>query len=248
MAFTHVLVVDDEPLARERLAALLHDCENMEVVGEAGTGKEAVDLAQSLKPEIVLMDIRMPGMDGIEAAHYLNELEAPPSVIFCTAYDDHALAAFEANAVDYVVKPIRLERLKTALERARRFNGNTLQKLAEAASAQGKKRTHICARVRGNIVLIAINDIQYLLAEDKYVIVHHAKGEVLVEESLKHLEEEFSDRFVRIHRNCLISLNSLVGLKKVHDGRLLAELTGVTTELEVSRRNIPAVRKLARLL
>lgn len=243
-----VLIVDDEPLARERLTALLHECDNMEVIGQATTGRKAVDMAQNLKPDTVLMDIRMPGMDGIEAARYLAELEAPPVVIFCTAYDEHALAAFEAHAVDYVVKPIRLERLKTALERARRFSGNTLQKLADAANMQGKKRTHICARVRGNLVLIAIDDIQYLLAEDKYVIVHHTKGEVLIEESLRNLEIEFSDRFIRIHRNCLIALHCLTGLKRVLDGRILAQLTGVTAELEVSRRNIPMVRKLARVL
>jgi two-component system, LytTR family, response regulator AlgR len=242
-----VLVVDDEPLARERLVALLRESENMEIVGEAGNGRDAVEAVVRLSPELVLLDIRMPLMDGLEAARHIAGFESPPAVIFCTAYDEHALAAFEANAVDYLVKPIRRERLQTAIERARRFGNVALNKVA-AATGETPRRSHLCARVRGNLVLVPIADIQYLLAEDKYVVVHHAGGEVLVEEALKSLETEFAERFVRIHRNCLVALDRLIALTRSNDGRIFAQLTGVTTPLEVSRRNLPGLRKLVRSL
>jgi two-component system, LytTR family, response regulator AlgR len=242
-----VLIVDDEPLARERLRALLGECGNVEIVGEAGNGREAVEAAARLAPELMLLDIRMPLMDGLEAARHIADFDTPPAVIFCTAYDEHALAAFEAHAVDYLVKPIRRERLQAALERARRFGAPRLA-LVQAASGAPPRRSHLCARVRGNLVLIPVADIQYLLAEDKYVVVHHAGGEVLVEEALKSLETEFDERFVRIHRNCLIARARLSGLTRSTDGRIFAQLSGVTTPLEVSRRNLPGLRKLVRNL
>ena len=241
------LVVDDEPLARERLAALIAEIDGVELAGEAGNGFDAIAAVSQLKPDLVLLDIRMPVMDGLEAARHLGALETPPAVIFCTAYQDHALAAFEANAVDYLVKPIRVERLRTAVAKAQRLNGATLRKV-ESAIESGRRRSHLCARVRGSLVLVAVGDIDYLLAEDKYVVVHHAKGEVLIEEPLTALEEEFGDRFVRIHRNCLVALARLAGLERAADGRVLARISGVTQPLEVSRRNLPALRKLVRSL
>jgi two-component system response regulator AlgR len=241
------LIVDDEPLARERLRALLVECDGVEVVGEAGDGRAAVEQAARLAPDVVLLDIRMPLMDGLEAARHLSEFELPPALIFCTAYDEHALAAFDAGAVDYLVKPVRLERLRGALERARRFGAAELDKVQVAAGTR-HQRGHLCARVRGNLVLVAVADIDYLLAEDKYVVVHHAKGEVLIEEALKSLEEEFGDRFVRIHRNCLVARARLIGLARAADGTIVAQLEGSTATLEVSRRNLPALRKLVRNL
>lgn len=241
------LIVDDEPLARERLGSLLRECDNVEIVGEAGDGRAAVEAAARLAPDLVLLDIRMPLMDGLEAARHLAGFDKPPAVIFCTAYDEHALAAFEANAVDYLVKPVRLERLRGALERARRFGASALTKV-EAAVGTPRQRSHLCARVRGNLVLVAVADIVYLLAEDKYVVVHHTRGEVLIEEALKTLEIEFVERFVRIHRNCLVARDRLAGLARAADGRILAQLDGTTATLEVSRRNLPALRKLVRSL
>jgi two-component system response regulator AlgR len=240
------LIVDDEPLARERLAALVADVDGVEVVGDAGNGLEALGAASRLKPDLVLLDIRMPVMDGLEAARHLATLDAPPAVIFCTAYEDHALAAFEANAVDYLVKPIRIERLRAALAKAGRLAGATVRTLESAEP--GRRRSHLCARVRGSLVLVPVGDIAYLLAEDKYVVVHHAKGEVLIEEPLTALEEEFGDRFVRIHRNCLVALARLAGLDRAADGRVLARVDGAAAPLEVSRRNLPALRKLVRAL
>ena len=241
------LVVDDEVLARERMRALLADFAEVEVVGEAGDGLEALEAVERLRPDLVLMDIRMPRMDGLEAARHLGAFEPMPAIVFCTAYDDHALAAFDAHAVDYLLKPIRSERLRTAIERARRFSGETLKALADSDVSR-RERSHLCARVRGNLVLVPVSDVDFLLAEDKYVIVHHSGGEVLIEEPLKALEVEFGTRFVRIHRNCLVALDKLAGLTRTADGRVLATLERVATPLEVSRRNLPALRKTVRSL
>jgi two-component system response regulator AlgR len=208
---------------------------------------EAVNLAERTAADVVLLDIAMPRLDGLEAARHMTHLESPPAVVFCTAYDQHALAAFDAAAVDYVVKPIRKERLATALERARRFGGERLREVAEKLP-QSQRRTHICARLRGNLKLVPVSDVLYFLAEDKYVVVHHVGGEVLIEESLKALEEEFQDRFVRIHRNCLVAVDRLAGLKRVPDGRMFADIRGAPAPLEVSRRNLPALRKLVKQL
>lgn len=242
-----VLLVDDEPLARERLAALLADIGGIDIVGGAGNGREALEVAARERPDLILLDIRMPVMDGLETARHLGGWDAPPGVIFCTAYEDHALAAFEANAVDYLVKPVRGERLRAALDKARRLSGTRTHELAQAVEP-GRTRTHLCARVRGSLVLVPIADIHYLLAEDKYVVVHHAKGEVLIEEPLKSLEDEFEGRFVRIHRNCLVARARLAGLTRAPDGRLFANIEGVSAELEVSRRNLPGLRRLVRSL
>ncbi len=241
------VVADDEALARERLIDLLGQIGLVEVVGEAADGREAIEMVEKLRPDLLLLDIRMPRMDGLEAARHLGSFEHAPAIIFCTAYDEHALAAFDANAVDYLLKPIRLERLRSALERAGRFSRDVLREI-EKSDSISRERSHLCARVRGNLVLVPIADIDYLLAEDKYVVVHHAGNEVLIEEPLKALEVEFGDRFVRIHRNCLVALDKLAGLSRTTDGRVLAKLERVGAELEVSRRNLPALRKLVRTL
>jgi two-component system response regulator AlgR len=242
-----VLIADDEPLARERMAALLAELPGVQLVGEAADGREAVLRAEELRPDCVVLDIAMPVLDGLEAARHLAQLENPVAVIFCTAYDEHALAAFEASAVDYLVKPVRRERLAAALERASRFTGERFR-LPIAPGQPPQRRTHICARLRGNLKLVPVSDILYFLAEDKYVVVHHAGGEVLIEESLKALETEFTDRFVRIHRNCLVATERLGGLKRTPDGRMFADIRGAEAPLEVSRRNLPSLRKLVKAL
>jgi two-component system response regulator AlgR len=243
-----VLIVDDEALARSRMRALLGDITDpaIEVVGEAADGRAAIELCDQLQVQAVLMDISMPVMDGLEAARHLAASDAPPAVIFCTAYDEHALAAFEARAIDYLVKPVRAERLQSALQRAAKLSLD--ERRVPASGTPTRSRSHLCARVRGNLRLVAIHEISYLLAEDKYVVVHSDHGEVLIEESLKALEQEFPDQFVRIHRNCLIAVDRLQGLDRDAEGNLQARVQGAALPLEISRRCLPAIRALVKHL
>ena len=242
-----VLIADDEPLARERLRDLLAELPGVELVGEAGNGREAFELAVAMRPDAVLLDIAMPVLDGLEAARYLLELDPPPAVVFCTAYDEHALAAFEARAVDYLVKPIRKERLAQALERAGRLSGERIAELGAAIDGQAR-RTHLCARLRGSLRLIPLEEVHFLQAEEKYTVVHHARGEDLIEESLKSLEKEFAEQFLRIHRNCLVARDELQELRRDADGRVHAALRHNEAVLEVSRRCLPTLRQRVRML
>lgn len=239
-----VMIVDDEPLARERLKALLLDCGDYVVCGEASNGEEALRVAASSHPDIVLMDIRMPGIDGMTAARRLAELHDAPAVIFTTAYDQHALSAFEAQAADYLLKPIRRERLHEALTRVGRLTRPQLasaQHAAEQVEPQG--RSHLCARSRGRIELVPLEDVYYLQADHKYVTVRHPRGEILIEESLKTLEEEFAARFLRIHRNALVARAHVAGLERDARGRLIVYFKGIGDRLEVSRRHAAEVRE-----
>jgi two-component system, LytTR family, response regulator AlgR len=243
-----ILIVDDEPLARARLRSLVGELAlpGVEVVGEAVDGVDAILAHESAAVDVVLLDIAMPRMDGLEAARHLTALESPPSVVFCTAFDEHALAAFEAHAVDYLVKPVTRDRLRVAIERARRFSGDQIRRIGEDARVQS--RSHICARIRGSLRLVPISDIAYFLAEDKYVVVHHDQGEVLIEESLKSLEDEFIGRFVRIHRNCLVAVDRITALERGGEGGTMARVRGAEQPLEVSRRCLPSVRDLVKHL
>ncbi len=234
-----VLIADDEPLARERLRELLAAQAGVEVVAEAGDGSEALHACAEHSPDLVLLDIAMPGIDGLEAARHLAAFEPRPAVVFCTAFDAYALSAFEAAAIDYLVKPVRPERLAAALERVRTFAAGRAQAVAPQ---HAQRRTHLCARLRGSLRLIPIEDVHYLQAEEKYVVVHHARGEDLIEESLKSLEEEFGERFVRIHRNCLVARHEIVELKRGADGHVQAVLRHSAQPLEVSRRCVAGLR------
>jgi two-component system response regulator AlgR len=238
------LVVDDEMLARERLVRMLGECANWQVCGEAANGEQALEQVQQLQPDVVLLDIRMPGMDGLEMARHMLMLEAAPAVIFTTAYGDHALEAFETQAVDYLLKPVHRERLQQALEKAQRLSGGQLERLQAANT--GHCRTHLCARNRGNLELIAIEDIVYLQADSKYVTVCSAQRRILIEESLKSLEQEFSDRLIRVHRNALVAVRAIRGLEKDAEGHFRVALADVDERLEVSRRLLPEVRKRIR--
>ncbi|MBI5462634.1 MAG: response regulator transcription factor [Gammaproteobacteria bacterium] len=234
-----VLLVDDEPLARERLRRLLAELPDCAVCGEAADGRAALELCGHLQPDVVLMDIRMPGMDGLEAARHLAGLPDPPAVIFTTAFGDHALEAFETCAVDYLLKPIRGERLAAALGNARRL---TRVQAAQLDSASGGVRSHICVRVRGNLHLVPVTDIRFFRADHKYVTVRTGDAEYLIEEPLKALEDEFGARFLRIHRNALVAADFVAGLEKDAEGQCLVVLGGIDERLEVSRRHQPEVR------
>ena len=238
-----VLVVDDEPLARARLRALLASMPLIEVVGEAGDGQAAIDACMRLQPDAVLLDIAMPGMDGLEAARALANLQPRPAVVFCTAYDAHALSAFEAQALDYLVKPVRTERLAQALDKVRTYLAGRGAGRGAAQAGEPRARSQLCARLGGNLRMIPVDDIWFLQADEKYVVVHHARGEDLIEESLKSLETEFADRFVRIHRNCLVAREEIIELRRSPEGHVHAVLRHGGAALEVSRRCLPHLRE-----
>lgn len=230
-----VLVVDDEPLARARLAALLGECEDVTLAGSVGDGLAALAALGEARPDLLLLDINMPGLDGAALAARLAG-QPRPLVVFCTAYENHALTAFELGAVDYLLKPVRLERLREALQRARR----------RLAAVPAETAGYLRGRLGGEQVRIALAEVICLLAEEKYVVARHAGGELLVEESLRQLEDAYPTQLVRLHRNCLVPAPRLLGLKSLADGRVLARLAGTDFSPEVSRRNLPAVRKLLR--
>jgi two-component system response regulator AlgR len=237
-----VLIVDDEQLARNRLRRLVDEIGDYSVCGEAASGRSAIEQVDRLRPDILLMDIRMPDIDGLEAARHLGTLDCPPAVIFTTAYEDHALSAFETQAVDYLLKPIRQGRLAAALAQSRRLTRAQLEALD--VRKQSVTRTHICVRQRGNLQLVPVEEIRFFRAEHKYVTVHAADGqEVLIEESLKSLEEEFGDRFVRIHRSMLVGQAFIAGLGRTSDARWQLRLSGIDEPLEISRRHLAEVRR-----
>ncbi len=236
-----ILVVDDEPPARERLMHMLSDMTDIDTVGEAANGVEAVQMVQTTRPDVVLMDIRMPGMDGLEASRHLSQMEEPPAIIFTTAYSEHALEAFDAHAVGYLVKPIRQERLEESLTKARKLTQAQLATLSRESQSTG--RTHICARVRGNLELIPVDEVAYFQADQKYITVRHLKGEVLIEDALKNLESEFDNKLLRIHRNALVNTSYIAGMEKNRDGRFLITFKAIEDKLEISRRHVAEVRK-----
>lgn len=238
----NILIVDDEKPARDRLRRLVGGLEQYRVVAEAHNGNEAVEQTELSDPDIVLMDIRMPGMDGLEAARHIVQKEQPPAIVFTTAFSDHALEAFEAHAIDYLLKPVKPERLQQALESCSRTNKAQMRDKLDEVSGQDVRK-HICARVRGNLVLIALEDIYYFHAEQKYVTVRHEGGEVLIEEPLKSLEQEFANSFYRIHRNALVRLDKIAGMKNNSDGHQVI-FNDIKDQLEISRRHLPAVRKI----
>ena len=243
MPMLNILIADDEAPARSRLRDLLTDIGNLNIIGEAKNGKEAVLLAEQLQPEIILLDIRMPEMNGIEAAQHLQQLTKAPAVIFTTAFDNYAIQAFDMNAVDYLLKPIRQERLQTALQKARALLPQQLAGL-QALSPQ---RTHLNISERGRILLVPVADIIYLRAELKYVTVRTAEREYLIEESLTHLEQEFGNIFMRLHRNCLAASAYIIGFEKRSqdehgEKQWVALLKHVPETITVSRRQQHLIR------
>ena len=241
-----VLIVDDEKPARDRLRQLIDDFGAHEVVGEAANGEQAIALASELAPEIVLLDIRMPGVDGIETAHHLNAMADPPAVVFTTAYDEYAIDAFDARAIGYVLKPVRRERLESALAHAERLSGKALSELASETGIESR-RNHVCARIHGELRLIPISDIRFFTADQKYVCVHHAGGQDLIDDSLKSLEKEFGNAFVRIHRGALIKVDEIDRIEKLPDGKFRVMLRGDSQVegdgLIISRRHLADVRR-----
>lgn len=244
-----VVLVDDEAPARSRLKELIADCAPLvpaKVVGEAANGREALDLLASVAADLVLVDIRMPQMSGIEFARHALALESPPAIIFVTAYDGYAIKAFELRALDYLLKPVRRARLLAALKRARDLAAPSGEKLR---GLEGAPRRHLPVPERGRITLVPVADILYLKAELKYVTIRTAERDYLLEESLSHLEQEFAEALVRIHRNCLVAKSRIRGFEKsdVQDGEQgwAVLLDGCAEKLAVSRRQWSLVKELA---
>jgi two-component system response regulator AlgR len=243
----NILVVDDEPHARQRLRRLIQDLgSDYRVVAEATHGEEALARCAEHRIDVVLLDILMPGMSGLDVASRLAELDPPPAVVLVTAYQQHALEAFARKVQDYLVKPVRRERLQEALERVRIPTRPQHAAIAAAQAGRPHRRNYLAAPYRGNLQTVPIGEIIYLLADQKYVTVRHKGGDLLVDEALKALEDEFPDLFMRIHRNALVARSRLVGLDKGPEGSTLVRLRGCEERLPVSRRHVSEVRRWLR--
>ncbi|MEM7276860.1 MAG: LytTR family DNA-binding domain-containing protein [Pseudomonadota bacterium] len=235
-----LLIVDDEQPARERLQRLLGDLEEAPAkVVAAANGEEALKVCQTQLVDIVLLDIRMPGMDGIEAASYLQALPEAPAIIFTTAYDQYAIDAFETEAIGYLLKPVRKARLEAALAKASRLSKRSLN---EIAKTQPNERQFVSTRVGEEVRLIRVDDIVYFEADQKYVKAVLSSGAELIDDSLKSLEQVLADRFIRIHRKLLVALNSIEALEKTTSGGSALRLRGMDKSLPVSRRHVGQVK------
>ena len=241
-----ILIADDESPARARLRDLLDECREtfpLAIVDEARNGCKALDALNREKVDIILLDIRMPEIDGMEAARHIAGMPEPPSIIFTTAFDSYALKAFEVNAIDYLLKPIRIERLLAALNKTRASPKPSRDALDAAAN---QPRRHLSVHERGKIILVPLADVLYLRAELKYVTVRTVDREFLVEESLSRLEEEFADAFVRVHRNCLVARSAIAGFERNaedSDSGWAVVVRGTGEKLPVSRRQHHVVKQ-----
>ena len=250
-----VMIVDDEAPARARLRDLLSDVAievPNAVVAEAANGLLAIEAIGEHRIDVALVDIRMPKMDGIELARHLGRLEKPPVIIFVTAYDSYAVEAFELNAIDYLVKPVRAQRLAAALQKVRLNYPATPVPLPVLAKLQQRARAHLSCHERGRLLLIPLNEILYLKADLKYVTARTAVRDYLLDESLTHLEEEFSERFIRLHRSALVAKDAIIGFEKSTaedaETQWQALLRGIPEKLPVSRRQWPLVKSYAKQL
>ncbi len=240
-----ILVVDDEPLAQQRLKLLLTDLDVVSQVQTANNGLQAIEVCQTSKPDVVLMDIRMPAMDGLEASSHISQMDDAPAIIFTTAYDEYALEAFNVNAIDYLLKPVRRQKLEEAILKASSLN----QAQLNAIKLQKEPgRSHISTKISGNINLIPINDIIYFQADHKYVTVKHINGETIIEDTLKELQVEFVESFIRVHRNALIAKDYISGLYRDGEGHSYVTLKDIGIKLEISRRHLSKVKKLIKSL
>lgn len=236
-----ILIVDDEQPARQRLLDLLQELDEEFSIQQAANGEEALQLVNAQDVDIILLDIRMPVMDGLETAQHIGKLENPPAIVFTTAYEEHALAAFDANAIDYLLKPIRPQRLQQAIAKASALSKTQLNNLQDATD-DTSSRQHLSVSSHGKIELIPVNQILCFRAEQKYVSIFLADKEILTDESLKRLENEFADQFLRIHRNALVALSFIEALDRDAEGNNMIKLKGMEMPLLVSRRHLKEVK------
>lgn len=235
-----ILIADDEPLARERLRRLVSELPGYRVCGEAADGETTMNQVAALVPDILLLDIHMPGMDGMEAATRLSRLEHPPAVIFCTAYDHYAIQAFEAGATAYLLKPVRREALAEALDRAGRLNRVQQQ---VATRQQQMESEQLAVRTYRGTMLIPLADILYCEADHKYVTIRHSGGDTVSDFTLKELEASYPEHFLRIHRNTLVGIRHIAGLERNANGHYRLRLRDSQELLSVSRRHVEKVRR-----
>ena len=248
-----VFIADDEAPARERMKELLADLEaqfSPRIVGEAANGAEAIERLPGSEAQVLLLDIRMPGMDGLEVARHLSGLQDGPAIIFVTAHDKHAVEAFELNALDYLMKPVRAERLAAALAKAQASGPAPRERLERAAKqVNAGPREFFSVAERNRIVLVPVGEVVYLKAELKYVTLRTRAGEHLIEEPLVTIEREFGDRFIRVHRNCLVARDAIRGFERAEsegeEAHWNVVLDGVAERLPVSRRQWTAVKAAA---
>ncbi|MDN3638133.1 LytTR family DNA-binding domain-containing protein [Simiduia curdlanivorans] len=238
-----LLIVDDEPLARARLRRLVEELADFDVVAEAADGEAAMAAIEEHDPAVVLLDVRMPGEDGIAVAKRIAQLDHAPAIIFCTAYDEYALDAFGTDAVGYLLKPVQQADLQKVLDKAVKLNRLQLEAMKEAP-VKHSGRQHISAKTRRGVELISLVDVRFFIADQKYVTVHHLAGETLIDDTLKDLEEEFSGRFIRVHRNSLVAIEYIEAMERSTDGHFKLRLTGLDTKPVVSRRHVPQLKEL----
>ena len=245
----HVLIVDDEALARQRLQRLVDAMPGYRVVAQAQNIGEAMMAVEQMDPDIVLMDISMPGMSGLSAAKHLSSLPDAPAVIFCTAYDQYALDAFDAKACGYLVKPIEEEKLAAALDQASQLNKAQRRQLDTGRRVeQPKERQFVSIKTRKGIELVPLEQVYCFVADQKYVTVYHAEGESLIDDTLKELEVQYGAQFVRVHRNTLASVEHISALTKNNEGHYQLLLGEANLQPLVSRRHLSAVKNLLKNL
>ena len=238
-----VLICDDEPLAVERLSRLVSQLGH-QVIATASHGRQAIDLAHQHEPDVILLDIQMPEMDGLICAQHLRQLDPMPAIVFCTAYDQHALGAFKSNAEGYLLKPVMQQELAQVLEHLTKFTQAQMSQLKQKENMEdiNTSRQQIAAKTYRGVELVPVENIYYFLADQKYVTVRHKNGSVLIDETLKELELEFGDQFIRIHRNALVSVHYLDGLEVVSSGQYQVRCRELEERLAVSRRHLPILR------
>lgn len=238
-----ILICDDEQLAVARLTRLVTQLGH-QVVATVNHGLQVIESVKKIKPDVVLLDIQMPEMDGLACAQMLSQMQPMPAIIFCTAYSEHALEAIQARANGYLLKPIELQELKTALDQVTELNQAQMTTLEKEQIMEEKvQRQQIVAKTYRGVELIPIENIYYFLADQKYVTVRHKNGSVLIDETLKDLESELAERFVRIHRNALVAQEYIDGLEMVSSGQYQVRIREIPEKLSVSRRHLAALRE-----
>ena len=238
-----ILICDDEPLAVERLSRLVTQLGH-DVVATAQHGQQALQMVQQFEPDVILLDIQMPEMDGLTCAQHLSQYNPMPAIIFCTAYDEHALQAIRSQAKGYLLKPVAKSELQSVLESVTQLTQAQVSNIEKKELMEEKvQRQQIAAKTYRGLELIPVENIYYFLADQKYVTVRHKNGSVLIDETLKDLEQEFGEEFIRIHRNALVSVNFLSGLELVSSGQYQVRCHGLEEKLSVSRRHLPLLRE-----